>query len=79
MSLVCVSSGWQVQRYFLRNALSRFGTNFQIAVKITVECRIPYKVVNTENIRKRFRVAFTGRKIYERTKPVEDIIEPEIG
>ena len=79
MSLVCVSFGWQVQRYCLRNALSRFGTNFQIAAKITVECGIPYKEVNTENIRKRFSLAFTGRKIYKRTKPVEDIVEPEIG
>ena len=49
-----------------------------LAAMTTVECGIPYKEVNTETIRKGFRLAFPGRKTYERTKPVEEVcINPE--
>ena len=43
-----------------------------LAAMTTVECGIPYKEVNTENIRKGFRLAFPGRKRYARTKPAEE-------
>ena len=49
-----------------------------LAAMTTVECGIPYKEVNTENIRKGFRLAFPGRKRYARTKPAEEgYINPE--
>ena len=41
-----------------------------IAAMTTVECGIPYKKVNLKAIRDGFRLAFPGKRIYARTKPV---------
>ena len=41
-----------------------------LAAMTTVECGIPYKDVDTEAIRKGFRLAFPGKRVYARTKPV---------
>ena len=42
-----------------------------LAAMTTMECGIPYKDVDTEAIRKGFKLAFPGKRVYARTKPVE--------
>ena len=43
----------------------------------TMECGVPYKEVDTEAIRKGYRLAFPGKRSYARTQPVEECILPE--
>ena len=38
----------------------------------TVECGIPYEEVDTKTIREGYRLAFPGKRVYARTKPVEE-------
>ena len=38
----------------------------------TVECGIPYEEVDTKAIREGYRLAFPGKRVYARTKPVEE-------
>ena len=38
----------------------------------TVECGIPYKKVDLKAIRDGYRLAFPGKRVYARTKPVEE-------
>lgn len=49
-----------------------------LAAMTTVECGIPYAEVDTEAIRRGFRLAFPGRKTYERTQPEPEVcIDPD--
>ena len=43
-----------------------------IQAMTTVECGIPYKKVDTKAIRDGYRLAFPGKQVYARTKPVEE-------
>ena len=43
-----------------------------IAAMTTVECGIPYKEVDLKAIREGYRLAFPGKRVYARTKPVEE-------
>ena len=43
----------------------------------TMECGVPYKEVDTEAIRKGYRLAFPGKRSYARTQPVEEFIYPD--
>lgn len=41
-----------------------------MAAMTTIECGIPYEKVNKKAIRDGYRLAFPGKRIYARTKPV---------
>ena len=43
-----------------------------IQAMTTVECGIPYKEVDLKAIREGYRLAFPGKRVYARTKPVEE-------
>ena len=49
-----------------------------MAAMTTVECGIPYKEVDTKAIRDGYRLAFPGKRVYARTKPVEEASVEEI-
>ena len=44
-----------------------------MAAMTTMECGIPYKEVDTQAIRDGYGLAFPGKRVYARTKPVEEI------
>ena len=43
-----------------------------LAAMTTVECGIPYTEVNTQAIRKGYRLAFPGKRTYARTLPIAE-------
>ena len=43
-----------------------------IQAMTTMECGIPYKEVDLKAIREGYRLAFPGKRVYARTKPVEE-------
>jgi hypothetical protein len=49
-----------------------------IQAMTTVECGTPYKEVNTKAIRDGYRLAFPGKRVYARTKPVEEASVEEL-
>ena len=49
-----------------------------IQAMTTVECGTPYEEVNTKAIRDGYRLAFPGKRVYARTKPVEEASVEEL-
>ena len=49
-----------------------------IQAMTTVECGIPYKEVDMKAIREGYRLAFPGKRVYARTKPVEEASVKEL-
>ena len=49
-----------------------------VAAMTTMECGIPYKEVDTNAIREGYGLAFPGKRVYARTKPVEEVPVEEL-
>ena len=49
-----------------------------MAAMTTMECGIPYKEVDTKAIRNGYRLAFPGKRVYARTKPMGEASVEEI-
>ena len=49
-----------------------------LAAMTTVECGLPYKEVDLKAIRDGYRQAFPGKRVYARTKPVEEASVEEL-